>query len=279
VLWTTTARGIKICFPDARSFEHFKLLHVGLISELRRQSLPTIAKAVGLPNGQALHHFLSKSPWDVEAFRECRLSILKRALQDRSFILCVDAAGDKKKGNTMDYVARQYLGKWGKLDTGLVSVNAYGVLEGISFPLVFEVFKPRPCLKATDDSQTKPQLAIQMIRMLKHLGFPFHLVVADRLYGESTEFLEALLGLDLDVVVAIRATHGVWLAPGQRVRYPTWKPFHRCLTDGRRAIPYVCEIIFGQRRDVRYYQIITAPETLPEESTWFVMTNVAQAPW
>jgi hypothetical protein len=56
-------------FPDVRSFEHFKLLDVGLMSELPRKSLPALAKAVGLPNDQALHHFLSTSPWNVEVFR------------------------------------------------------------------------------------------------------------------------------------------------------------------------------------------------------------------
>jgi hypothetical protein len=33
--------------------------------------------------------------------------------------------------------------------------------------------------------------------VLKQVGFPFHIVVADSLYGESTEFLEASLALDL----------------------------------------------------------------------------------
>jgi SRSO17 transposase len=30
-------------FPDVRSFEHFKLLHLGLVAELPRKSLPAIA--------------------------------------------------------------------------------------------------------------------------------------------------------------------------------------------------------------------------------------------
>jgi SRSO17 transposase len=265
-------------FPDVRSFERFKLLHVGLISAIPRKSLPAIANAVGLPNGQCLHHFLSKSPWNVEACRQRRLSILKKALQGRSFIVCIDETGDKKKGNTTDYVARQYISKLGKVDTGIVSVNAYGVLEGITFPLLCEVFKPRLRLKAMDGYQTKPQLALQLIRTLKQLRFPFHLVVVDSLYRESSEFLEGLLALDLDFVVAIRATQGVLLGPGQRVRYTTWKPFDHCFTDGRREIRYICEIIFGQRRDIRYYQITTDPATMPKESTWFAMTNLAQAP-
>jgi SRSO17 transposase len=188
-------------------------------------------------------------------------------LQDRFFVLCIDETGDKKKGRMTDYVARQYIGWLGKIDTGLVSVNAFGVLEGITFPLLCEIFKPRSCLKATDAYQTKPQLALQLIRALKALGFPFHLVVADSLYGESTEVLEGLLELDLDFVVAIRANHGVWLGPGQRVRYTRWRAFDRRFADGSQERRYICEIIFGQRRDIRYYQITTDLQALAEEST------------
>lgn len=34
-------------FPEVRSFEAFKFLHLGMISEIPRKSLPAIAKAVG----------------------------------------------------------------------------------------------------------------------------------------------------------------------------------------------------------------------------------------
>ena len=46
-------------FPEVRSFEAFKLLHLGMISEIKRKSLPAIARAVGLDNHQSLHHFLT----------------------------------------------------------------------------------------------------------------------------------------------------------------------------------------------------------------------------
>ena len=39
-------------FPEVRSFEAFKLLHLGMISEIKRKSLPAIARAVGLDNPQ-----------------------------------------------------------------------------------------------------------------------------------------------------------------------------------------------------------------------------------
>lgn len=42
-----------------------------------------------------------------------------------SFTLVIDETGDRKKGTKTDYVARQYLGSIGKIDKGIVSVNAY----------------------------------------------------------------------------------------------------------------------------------------------------------
>jgi hypothetical protein len=82
-------------------------------------------------------------------------------------------------------VARQSIGRLGNIDAGLVSVNASGVLEGITLPLIWEVFTPRPALNATDGYQTMPPLALRLLRDLNARGFPCHLVVAARLYGES----------------------------------------------------------------------------------------------
>ncbi len=97
-------------FPDVRSYEQFKLLHVGLLADLPRKSLPAIAKAVGQPNAQALHHFLAEAPWSADALRQQRLALTKQVVGDRPLTLCIDETGDRKKGSTTDYVARQYLG-------------------------------------------------------------------------------------------------------------------------------------------------------------------------
>lgn len=35
-------------FPEVRSFEAFKFLHLGMISDVPRKSLPAIVKTVGL---------------------------------------------------------------------------------------------------------------------------------------------------------------------------------------------------------------------------------------
>ena len=84
-------------------------------------------------------------------------------------------------GKTTDYVARQYIGNLGKIENGLVSVNAYGVLDELTFPLVFEVFKPQKRLKRGEPYKTKPQIAIELIHTLKQQGFHFEVVLADSL--------------------------------------------------------------------------------------------------
>ena len=123
---------------------------MGIISNIKRKTLPAIAKVVGLDNEQSLHHFLTKSPWSAKELRKRRLENILKVLQERSIILIIDETGDKKKGKSTDYVKRQYVGNIGKIESGIVVVTAYGYLDGITFPLTFEVFKPKGTLKEGD---------------------------------------------------------------------------------------------------------------------------------
>jgi hypothetical protein len=118
-------------------------------------------------------------------------------------------------------------------------------------------------------------MAIQLIHTLTQMGFHFEVVLADSLYGESGDFIEALSELKLQFVVAIRENHGVLLPPGQRIRYTTWREFDRIFSNGDTETRWIREIVYGQRRAIRYYQLTTDYEEQPPESTWFVMTNLS----
>lgn len=259
-------------FHNVRHFEHFTALHLGLLAETRHKSLPQLGKTAHT-DPQALHHLLAKADWSVEALRARRLELLRQALGDTPFILCLDETGDRKKGRTTAYVAHQYIGNLHTLANGVVSVNAYGLLGTTTFPLLFRVFKPETRLKPGDVYHTKPQLAIEIIEELLALGFRFSVVLADSLYGESGPFISALHRLGLQYVVALRSNHGVWLPAGQRIRQTRWRPFERVFTDGSTEQRFIRETVYGQRQAVRYYQITTDPATLPPETTWDLMTN------
>jgi SRSO17 transposase len=84
-----------------------------------------------------------------------------------------------------------------------------------------------------------------MIRELTAI-FKFSLVLADSLYGESNgNFISVLNELKLNFAVAIRSNHGVWLPPGQTVRYNKWRKFTRIFSDGTDEIRYIREIILA----------------------------------
>jgi SRSO17 transposase len=259
-------------FSNVRHFEQFTALHLGLLAETRHKSLPRLGKTVHM-DPQALHHFLANADWSVEQVRAQRLTLLRQALGERSFILCIDETGDRKKGHTTDYIASQYIGNLHALANGVVSVNAYGLLGTTTFPLLFRVFKPESRLKPGDVYKSKPQLAVEIVEELLALGFHVSVVLADSLYGESGPFVSALHRHRLQYVVAIRSNHGVWMFPGQRLRRTRWRPFERVFTDGSTEQRFIRETVFGTRKAVRYYQITTDPATLPPETTWDLMTN------
>jgi SRSO17 transposase len=267
--------GIENSFGEVRSFEAFKYLHFGMISDIKRKTLPAISRIVGLSNEQGLLHFLTESPWELEQLRLARLRLILKVLAGREITLIIDETGERKKGSTTDYVKRQYIGNLGKIENGIVAVTAYGLLEGITFPLIFEVYRPQERLLEGDRYLSKPKIAIKMIRYLQTLGFKFKLVLADSLYGEShSTFIKALNELQLNYAVAIRSNHGVWLPQNQMVRQNRWRTFDRIFSDGSKQTRYIREVIFGKRRETQYWLITTDPDKLPANSTWYVMTKI-----
>jgi SRSO17 transposase len=157
----------------------------------------------------------------------------------------------------------------------LVSVNAYAVVDGITYPLLFKLYKPKTRLKANDQYQSKPQLAVEIIEEITALGFVIERVLADSWYGETEAVLRALEQLNLPYIVAIRSNHGVLMLPGQRIRYNRWHAYDQPLEGHPTQRRYIREIIFGHRRKVRYYQITKGSTDSPDKAdSWFIMTHL-----
>ena len=120
----------------------------------------------------------------------------------------------------------------------------------------------------------KIELASSIVTELIEFGFKIELVLADSLYGEASSFIRTLDKHNLAWVLAIRSNHGVWLSSEQKVRANKWCRFQRTFSDQKSEIRYIREIIYGKRNKRTYWEITTDPETMPENSTSFVMTNI-----
>ncbi|BCU09526.1 DDE transposase [Microcystis aeruginosa] len=262
-------------FPEVRTFEYFKYLHLGMISDIKRKTLPVIAKVVGLEDAEGLDHFLTESPWSVEKLKERRLKIILNLLNGEEIIVIFDETGDKKKGRKPDYVKRQYIGNLGKIENGIVAVTAWGLFRGMTFPLIAKVYKPQERLKEGDEYKSKPKIGGEIIQKLKEMGFKIKLLLADSESSESEENFVSILNEEkLDFVLAIRSNHGVWLPSGQRVRCNKWRDFERVFSTGKTEERYIREIIFGKKKEIRYWEVTDNKETLPKNSTWYIMTKI-----
>ena len=162
------------------------------------------------------------------------------------------------------------------MENGLVIVNAYAVVNGITYPLLFEPFKPNKRLRSGDPYRTKPELAVKLLEQVQAWGFRVGLVLADSLYGESGDVIRALEQRGLPFIVAIRSNHSVLMPQGAKKRYNRWAPYQQQLSRHHAEQRYIREIVFGQRRDVRYYQVSKRAVPDPEGGeSWYLMTNLS----
>ena len=108
-------------FADVRNFEAFKFLHIGMISEMPRKSLPVIAAhcwtiECSIVTSLFAAHSVASGTDSREAVR------VDQTMSWRTFnparVLMKQAS--LKAGKTTDYVAKQYIGNLGKTDNGIV---------------------------------------------------------------------------------------------------------------------------------------------------------------
>lgn len=230
----------------------------------------------GLKDSQSLHHFLRESVWSVEALRHRRLRCIQQQIGQRGITLCIDETGDVKKGQATDYASKQYIGNLGCTANGVVSVNAYAVVDELTYPLLFRIYKPKRRLKPEDVYKTKPEIAVELIREIHQMGFVIERVLADSMYGEAWSVIRLLeYELQLPFIVAIRSNHGRIMMPGHRICYNRWRAYDQPLANHPTQRRYIREIIFGERAEVSYFQITKGATDDPEHcDRWSIMTNL-----
>src|SRR6184192_2135084 len=89
------------------------------------------------PAVQRLQFFLSESVWDPEAVNARRLELLRAdpaTAPHGGGVLVIDDSGDRKDGTRTAHVGRQYLGRYGKTDSGVVTVTTVWADERIYYP-------------------------------------------------------------------------------------------------------------------------------------------------
>jgi SRSO17 transposase len=257
-----------------------------------------IVGAQGAP-AQRLQFFLSESAWEAEAVNARRLRMLRedpKTAPHEQGVLVIDETGDRKDGKKTDHVGYQYLGSVGRIANGIVSVSSVWADNRIYYPLHVEPYTPaRRLEKGRSDPafRTKPQIAVELVESAREASIPFRAVVADCLYGENADFEGAMWRAQVPYVLSLRPHKGRWAereaahTPEEAARRMgwnseeepgEWKSIVRTFKDGHQERWWAVEVTtlvgYSPEESVRLVAVSTDPQTLPPNSTWYLMTNL-----
>ena len=251
-----------------------------------------------LPAVQRLQFFLSESVWDPEAVNARRLELLRAdpaTAPHGGGVLVTDDSGDRKDGVKTAHVGRQYLGRYGKTGSGVVTVTTLWADERVYYPVHAVPYTPaRHFAKGKNDPafRTKLQIGAELAVRARAAGFCFRAVAADSAYGDQDGFRGELSEAGLPFVMALRPRRGIW-ARAEDAHTPVdaaralawngpedpgdWHPVVRTFRDGHTETWYAADAALGAwgPDSARRLVVATAdPGTLPPKATWYLVTSL-----
>jgi SRSO17 transposase len=219
------------CFGRSEEREAVRQYLIGLL--LPREPNTTIVELAAIVPGarrQALHHFLHDAPWEAAALNARRLELwrahpwLKPPPQG---VLILDETGDPKRGSRIELAAQQYLGQLGHVANGGVAVTSHWADGTRHVPVGVQPSRPASRLprgRKDPAFHTTPALAWQLIEEARAAQLPFHLVVADSVYGENALLESRLVAAQIPSVMGLRPSHGTWQFVEDEAHPPAFTP-------------------------------------------------------
>lgn len=211
----------------------------GLV-QATKSNMGKMEERVPESNGQALQHFITNSPWDERA-------VLAKVAKDGDALLggnhdsclLIDETSFAKKGPKSVGVARQWTGRYGKIDNCQVAVFGALVSDKKSLPIDFSLYLPK---EWTDDPKrcdaagipqdkrelkSKCELAIEIVKRARDNGVRFNWVGADAGYGKDPGFLGDLFAMGETFMCDVHKSQYVYLvdphdAPSKPMTVEKW---------------------------------------------------------
>ncbi len=214
------------CFSRSESRENFFRYTSGQLSKLERKSIEPIALNVQGGNVRSMQKFISDVVWDESKILHKYHNMVNEDMGDSNGVLIFDESGFVKKGDDSAGVAKQYCSNLGKVENCQVGVfAAYASPSGYAlldkrlfiperwFTDDYETRRNKCKIPENVEFKTKPQLAVEMFHDLQEQkSIPYKYVLADSLYGNSPEFIDAIEEYtDLTYFVSIPSDTLCWL--------------------------------------------------------------------
>jgi len=188
--------------------EHASTYLRGQLTMDAKRNFANVDRRVTGGDGQAIQHFMSKSPWSGQAvFAQIQADIRATPELAQGGWLILDESADEKAGLHSAGAGRQHNGRLGKIGVCQVATcltyshPALGVWTLIDgelflpqawFSAEYAELREQVELPAEREFATKPTLGLRMILRVTAAGVPFERVTCDELYGRNQAFRATL---------------------------------------------------------------------------------------
>jgi hypothetical protein len=247
---------------------------------------------------QRLQYFLSQSTWDCDEVNRRRLELLVNdpaTAPHARGVLAIDDSGDRKDGIATAHVGRQWLGRYGKTDNGIVTVTTVWADERVYYPLHADPYTPASHFakkQADPQFRTKLQIAAELIGQALAAGVVCRAVVADSFYGDHDPLRGLLSSSGLGFVMALKPSRGTWQYGAEAYTQKDaarvvpwggpddpggWQPVVRRFRDGHIETWWATDAQLGWWGPDGHTRLVIAttdPHTLPDKGTWYLATNL-----
>ena len=221
----------------------------GILSDIKRKNIESIAYRFG-QDRRALQRFIGEAVWDHQVILDRIARQAAKLYGEEDGVLAFDPSAFEKDGKKSAGVARQYLGRYGKVDNGQVGTfcayvtrKGYALVNGKLFIPQEWNDDPARCKRAhvPKEEYKKHKTRHQhCLEMLDHQGglLPHEWITGDDELGKSSGFRWELRKRDEKYVLAVPCNTNVRdkdLAPeykgrgtipkGKFYRVDEWKDF------------------------------------------------------
>ena len=194
--------------PEVR--QHALLYLQAILSDIPRKNGWQIAEHARQARPYGMQRLLSRAVWDEDGVRDELRALVCQSLHPSPLlpacaeheslfpVLVIDESGFPKRGRHSAGVGPQYCGRTGRVENCQVGVFL-SYVTALSHALIDrELYLPEDwCadpvrrqaahIPETVTFQTKPELAQRMVQRAQAAGLPIRWVVADTVYGHSTD--------------------------------------------------------------------------------------------
>ena len=200
---------------------------VGLMMPAERKSVEPMAAMTAPRRTSAQHqsllHFVGQGQWSDEKLlakvRELVLPGIERHGAIRAWI--IDDTGFPKQGRHSVGVARQYCGQLGKQDNCQVAVSLSLANDYASLPVTHRLYLTQEWIDDTERRaktgvpedvvfKTKPQIALEQIRLACEAGLPRGVALFDAGYGVDAKLRMGVSDLGLTYVAGVLPSTLAW---------------------------------------------------------------------